>query len=117
MRRGLSDILSRPAYEKNLAALLSAETGKKIDASTLIIDIPEPFSFETGLFIRGKNCLFNESTSFFAGETMQSCSKTLRVVRIFIDRAVHNGSEALFQAALSRIFDSGIGVESESFCE
>jgi hypothetical protein len=104
--RGLGDIIKRPAYEKSLADALYSETGKKIDVAALIIDVPEPFSFETNLFVQGKNCMFDESASFFAGKTTQACVKTLRIVRIFIDKAVYNGNEESFSTALSRILTS-----------
>jgi hypothetical protein len=108
MQQELNDIIKRPAHEKNLARALSLETDRTIDASALIIDVPEPFSFETGLFIRGKNCPFNESMSFFAGETTNACAKTLRVVRVFIDRDACHGGEELFVTALNRVFSSAI---------
>jgi hypothetical protein len=104
----LNDIIKRPIHEKNLARALSLETGMDINADVLIIDVPEPFSFETGLFVRGRNCRFNESQSFFAGETTNACAKTLRVVRVFIDRDVYNGNAELFRASLNRVFSSAI---------
>ncbi|MDR0663808.1 MAG: HD domain-containing protein [Spirochaetaceae bacterium] len=104
-QQGLNDIIKRPVYEKKLARALFLETGRKIDPAALIIDVPEPFSFETGLFIRGRNCPFNESMSFFSGETTETCARTLRVVRVFIDRDVYHGEE-LFITALNRVFSS-----------
>ncbi|MDR1363665.1 MAG: HD domain-containing protein [Spirochaetaceae bacterium] len=108
-RRGLSDIMERPRYEKKLAAALSSGTGAALSEDQIIIDVPEPFRFETGLFVRGENCLFDESTSFFAGKTAQAFGKSLRVVRVFIDDAVYREREALFSAAARTIFDSVAG--------
>ena len=102
----LSGIMTRPLYEKQLASALSSESGAAVNENELIIDVPESFSFETDLFIRGKNCTFNESTSFFAGKTMDSCVKTLRIVRVFIDRSVYEGRESLLSKALDNVLDS-----------
>ncbi|MDR0685063.1 MAG: HD domain-containing protein [Spirochaetaceae bacterium] len=101
----LNGIMTRPFYENQLASALSSESGVAVDENELIIDVPESFSFETDLFIREKNCTFNESTSFFAGKMMDSCVKTLRIVRIFIDRSVYEGRETLISTALERVID------------
>jgi hypothetical protein len=85
VRARLGGILNRPLCEKNLAAALSSETGTRIDSDSLIIDAPEPFSFETDLFIRGMNRVFDESASFFAGKTARDCEKSMNIVRVFID--------------------------------
>jgi hypothetical protein len=104
--RGLSSITERPRYEGNLAAALSSETGIAINADQIIIDVPEPFRFETGLFVRGEDCTFDESTSFFAGKTAQICIKSLRVIRVFIDSIVYNNHETLFSKGVRAVFDS-----------
>jgi HD superfamily phosphohydrolase len=54
--------------------------------STVIIDIPEPVSFETGLFVVDEECNFSESSSAFKTETVNSFIQTLYIVRIFIDQ-------------------------------
>ena len=102
----LGGIMTRPFYEKQLASALSSESGVAVNENDLIIDVPEPFSFETDLFIRGKNCPFDESTSFFAGKTMAYCVSTLRIVRVFIDRPVYEGRESLLSTALDNVLDS-----------
>jgi hypothetical protein len=103
---GLSGIMERPRYETKLAAALSSETGTVITGDQLIIDVPEPFLFETGLFVRGENCLFDESTSFFAGKTAQALIKNLRIVRVYIDDSVYHGRETLFSKTIHEIFAS-----------
>jgi hypothetical protein len=100
---GLGDIMARPLYEKRLASALSSESGVAVNEADLIIDVPEPFSFDTDLFIRGTNCPFNGSTSFFAGQTMESCVRTLRIVRVFIDRSIYAGRESLLSKALDNV--------------
>jgi hypothetical protein len=107
--KGLDVITNRPLYEKKLAAALSAETGTEVDGASIIIDVPEPFSFETDLFIRGKNCAFDESSSFFAGKTAETCVKSLAIVRVFMDNVLYSGREALFSTALRAVFASVAG--------
>jgi hypothetical protein len=102
----LGSIMARPLYEKCLASALSSESGVSVNEANLIIDVPEPFSFETDLFIRGTNCPFNESSSFFDGKTIDSCIRSLRIVRVFIDRLVYAGNESLLSSALDKVLDS-----------
>jgi hypothetical protein len=47
----LLDIENRYQYETALAAELSAMLGITINAEEIIIDVPEPISFETGLYV------------------------------------------------------------------
>jgi hypothetical protein len=105
----LGGILNRPLCEKNLAAALSSETGTKIDSGSLIIDVPELFSFETALFIRGRNRVFDESASFFSGKTARDCEKSMRVVRVFIDDDKYD--KRLKGRRIMRIFMGGMNNE------
>jgi len=81
----IRDISSRARMEKELASELSKE-GFNIKGDELIIDIPEPISFETGLFVIDEGCSFSESSSAFKTETVNAFIKTLYIVRIFIDQ-------------------------------
>jgi hypothetical protein len=107
---GLGDIMARPSYEKRLASALSSESGVTVNEAGLIIDVPEPFSFETDLFIRGKNCHFDEGTSFFAGKPVEFCIKALRTVRIFIDKSIYEGRAPLFSKALNNVLASALSI-------
>ncbi|MDR1047222.1 MAG: HD domain-containing protein [Treponema sp.] len=81
----LQDISRRSRHEEALAAALSSETGKKIPPEALIIDIPEPVSFETGLFVRDEGKAFAESSSAFRPGLVKSFIKSLHIIRIFMD--------------------------------
>ena len=83
----LSEISKRTEFEKNLTQTL-CDTIKKLTPDKLIIDIPEPISFESDLYITDKNCFFPESSSVFKGQMINSLVTSLRIVRIFIDPAV-----------------------------
>jgi HD superfamily phosphohydrolase len=82
--RGLLDIGNRSRYEDNLAGDLR-RAGVSIGPDGVIIDVPEPVSFETGLFVRDEHCYFAESSSAFGAETVNSFVKTLYTIRIFVD--------------------------------
>jgi HD superfamily phosphohydrolase len=92
--RGLLDIRRRSRYEETLAAVLR-EAGVPIKPEAVIIDVPEPVSFETGLFVRDENRYFAESSSAFGAETVNSFVKTLYTIRVFVDPAHEPDLKAL----------------------
>jgi len=79
----LRDISRRSVYESRLASEL-APTGAALGPGDLIVDLPEPISFETGLFVLDEGRDFAESTSAFKNETINSFVKTLYTIRIFV---------------------------------
>jgi hypothetical protein len=81
----LLKIENRSQYEKALADTLSGSLGKSIPADDLIIDVPEPISFETGLFVVDEEKFFSESSSAFKAEMVDALVKSLHIIRIFID--------------------------------
>jgi len=81
----LGKISSRALMEEQLAERMGKE-GLKIDAQDIIIDIPEPVSFETGLYVEDEGRSFGESSSAFKTETVNAFIKTLYTVRIFIEQ-------------------------------
>jgi HD superfamily phosphohydrolase len=81
----IGEIKKRSQLEEQLAAQLS-RAGVQIKGENLIIDIPEPLSLETGLFVVDEGCNFNGSSSAFNTETVNSFVKTLYTVRVFVDQ-------------------------------
>ena len=81
----IKDINARSRLEEQFAAEL-CKAGIQITGEDLIIDIPEPVSFETGLFVIDENCNFSGSSSAFKTETVNSFIKTLYTVRIFCNQ-------------------------------
>ena len=79
----LKDIGRRSLYEKQLAAEFQSK-GVELGHGDLIIDVPEPVSFETGLFVLDEKRDFAASTSAFKTETLNSFVKTLYTIRIFV---------------------------------
>jgi HD superfamily phosphohydrolase len=92
---GLTDITARFRYEEALAAKLSGLAGgagaRGVGPGELIIDIPEPVSFETGLYVRDEGRYFTESSGIFSADVVEGFIKSLRIVRIFVD-PVHENS-------------------------
>jgi hypothetical protein len=107
-RRGLRDIEKRPEYEENLAGELSRALGRRIPPEDLIIDIPEPVNFETGLFVRDENRYFGESSTAFKGEMVRALVDSLQIIRIFINPA-HEIEEksALIHQSIAAFFSAG----------
>jgi HD superfamily phosphohydrolase len=86
----LRDIRRRPRYEEALAAELSGALGEPLLPEEILIDVPEPISFETGLYVSGEDCCFSESSSVFNSGTVENFIKSLRIIRIFVDRTHEN---------------------------
>jgi HD superfamily phosphohydrolase len=82
--RPLLDLEARPRHEEALAAELSAALNRKIPAEELVIDVPEPFSLDTALYVRNEERFFAQSSSAFKRDTAQSFVESLYVVRIFV---------------------------------
>jgi HD superfamily phosphohydrolase len=80
----LPDIGRRSRHEEALAAELS------IRPEAIIIDVPEPISFETGLYVADEGRYFAESSSVFGSGVVDSLVKSLRIIRIFVDPAHEN---------------------------
>jgi hypothetical protein len=80
---GLRCIENRSRYEESLAGEFRA-AGVPIGSGDIIIDVQEPVSFETGLYVRDEGCFFGESSSAFGAETLSSFVRSLYVIRIFV---------------------------------
>jgi hypothetical protein len=89
----LRNIEHRSRYEQALAAEFSEALGKTIRPSELIIDVPEPVSFETGLSVIGEGGFPEDSppgglydnSGVFTDQTIEGFIRSLRIIRIFVD--------------------------------
>jgi HD superfamily phosphohydrolase len=93
--RSLLDIGGRHLHEEALAAETARQTGKA--PQDIIIDLPEPVSMESALYVRDESCTFSQSSSAFSESTVKAFVKSLRIVRIFSsakaeipDNVLHN---------------------------
>ncbi|MDR3335974.1 MAG: HD domain-containing protein [Treponema sp.] len=86
---GFEPIGERRRYEADLAAELSVKLGGPVQPGEIIIDVPEPVTFETGLYVTDEEAYFGgaapECSSVFKAETVRDFAKILRIVRIFVD--------------------------------
>ena len=80
----LKDISRRSGYEERLAGEFRRR-GVPLGSGDLIIDIPEPVSFETGLFVSDEQCGFTDSSSAFKAQTLNSFVNTLYTIRVFVN--------------------------------
>jgi HD superfamily phosphohydrolase len=78
------DIKNRLNLEKDLAEALSGLL-EKISAEKLIIDVPEPVSFESDLYIVDEECSFSDSSSAFKDEMVRALKNSLQKIRIFVE--------------------------------
>jgi HD superfamily phosphohydrolase len=81
----LKDITRRSELEESLAAELSRRLGRAIGPEQIIIDLPEPVSFESDLFVADEGRYFGESSSAFKNETVDAFVRSLRIVRVFAE--------------------------------
>ena len=81
---GLLHINCRSRFEEQLTKQLRS-AGIKLGIDDIIIDIPEPVSFETGLYVPDEECYFAESSSAFKAEVVNSLIKTLYTIRVFVN--------------------------------
>jgi HD superfamily phosphohydrolase len=81
----------RGAREAELAADISRKNGISIAPDSIIIDVPEPVSFETDLFVRDENRGFGESSSAFKKSVVEAFVRSLRKVRIFSEKKPETG--------------------------
>jgi HD superfamily phosphohydrolase len=80
MHESLKNIDNRSNVEHKLAEKL------KLTSNDIIIDIGEPLSFDTGLFVEDENRNFSESSSAFSTGVINSFIQTLFTIRIFINQ-------------------------------
>jgi HD superfamily phosphohydrolase len=81
-----ADITKRTMYEEQMAEAMSKATGDSITADDIIIDMPEPISFETGLYVTDEHRSFSQSSALVNEEIICSFKKNLRVQRVFFDQ-------------------------------
>ena len=75
----------RSQMEEGLAAEFSAILKKPLAGDALIIDLPEPISFECGLFVADEGYFFADSSSVFKSQLVEALVGSLRIIRVFID--------------------------------
>ena len=80
----LKDIGKR-SFRENLLTESFRCAGIPLGPGDLIIDVTEPISFETGLYVLDEKCSFADSSSAFKTGLLNSFEKALYRVRIFVN--------------------------------
>lgn len=85
-----ADLSLRPRLEEAIAGDAGAET--------VIVDVPEPISFESDLPIIGTGSGFSDYATVFRPEVVASFTRSLRVIRVFSDGSPERVSAAALEA-------------------
>jgi HD superfamily phosphohydrolase len=87
----LTNVQSRLQFEQHLAKRLSKLCGMEVAEEQVIIDIPEPISFEVDLPILtdGGFLPFPKSGSVFTGPVVQGFTRALRKLRLIVAPEVY----------------------------
>lgn len=82
----LTDLHIRNSLQEKIAGTLSAKLHRTVQPYEVLIDIPEPISFEVDLPIyhRDQFMPFTESGSVFSGPVVKGFTDSLRKVRIYL---------------------------------
>jgi len=70
-----ADLAVRPALEEELAG--------RAGVAEVVIDVPEPISFESDLPILGSGSSFSTYATVFRPEVVAAFARSLRVLRVF----------------------------------
>jgi uncharacterized protein len=88
----LVSIGSRSAAEVSAARRLSQAAGTRLSPEEVIVDIPEPVSFESDMFVSDEGRPFNESSTVFKRPVIDGFTGSLRTIRVFTARPLDRAS-------------------------
>ncbi|HDQ14831.1 MAG TPA: HD domain-containing protein [Sediminispirochaeta sp.] len=82
----LTDLESRFLKQEEIARRLNRRLHRQVKPHEVIIDIPEPISFEIDLPIirNGEGISFSHSGSLFNGPAVEGFTRSLRMLRLFV---------------------------------
>lgn len=99
LHEAAASIEGRAALEAGLAEELSAASGATLGPLDVVVDVPEPVSFETSLYVLDEGRPFAESSTVFVPEVVASFGKALRVIRICVRAGRQAGGSAVERLA------------------
>jgi hypothetical protein len=79
---GLADLGRRSAIEAAVAGALGRRIGSAIGPYGLIVDLPEPISFETDLYVADQGVRFAAAATVFGPDGVAGFARSLRVLRL-----------------------------------
>jgi HD superfamily phosphohydrolase len=87
LHKRLEDLNERALLEHRIVEKLSSRVNRSITPESVIIDIPEPISFEIDIpILKGESSVpFMESGTLFDRPVVEGFTKTLRKIRIFVE--------------------------------
>ena len=90
VHKKLLDLEARNIAEQELSKLISRASGVKTGLDEVIIDIPEPVSFEVDLQVLTKDGFkrFSDCQSVFNDSVVSGFRQSLRKVRVFVSRRI-----------------------------
>ena len=93
----LTDLQQRNTIQEKIAARLSTKVQRTVQPYEVLIDIPEPISFEVDLPIYQQDRFvpFTESGSVFSGPVVKGFTDSLRKVRIYLPEELTAGVREL----------------------
>ncbi len=97
--RRAADLSGRPDLEAELSEILS-DGGKK---AVVIIDLPEPISFESAMPVAGTGSSFTECSVAFGSSLVSAFERSLRILRVFSDSPRSDAGQLV-----SRFFGIGL---------
>ncbi|NOY09977.1 MAG: HD domain-containing protein [Spirochaetes bacterium] len=106
IHRDLTDVKIKDEYERKITGELGKTAGRKILEQEVIIDVPEPISFEIDLSVypeKGAPYGFAESSSIFRGDTVKDFTGSLRSISLLISRE-HSLPDSLRKADMDKWF-------------
>lgn len=97
----LEDLQKRTEVEIKIASVLG------LNPAEVIIDVPEPISFESDLWIQDEDLPFTQSSTVFSATTVQAFTNSLRKIRIAIPKSKCLENPAVLQKKIASFFDMG----------
>lgn len=84
----MRDLASRTAAEERIAERLRDQTGRAVEPFMVILDIPEPISFEIDIPVLsdGRFLSYPETDTVFTRPVIEGFTRTLRKIRLIIPR-------------------------------
>jgi len=86
----LTNVEERHQYERHIAEDLTSQIGCKVDEESVILDIPEPISFEIDLPILADGVFrpFSASGSVFSPPVVRGFTNSLRKIRLILSQSL-----------------------------
>ena len=107
----LQDVHERLGFEEDLVRAVEKLTGRKLPVQSLIIDVPEPITFEINLPVlqseNGEVTVYEHSRSVFNRDSVRSFVHSLRTISLFAEQEDELG-RGLDKIGVKKILTEGM---------